>query len=205
MGDKLMHKPLVVVVSGPSGVGKSTICREVARRMNDVYLSVSMTTRPKGPGEADGQDYRYITKDEFQERIEKGKFLEWAEVFGNLYGTPRDDIERALSAGKAVIVEIDVQGGKQVKAEYGDAVMIFILAPTQRELAERMARRAREDEKAAQSRLEQAGSEIAAAWQYYKYMVINEDLSEAVNEVVQIIKGARLQRRRQGSFEKESE
>jgi len=201
-----MHKGLVVVVSGPSGVGKSTICREVVRRMDDVYLSVSMTTRPKGPSEVDGKDYRYITKDEFQERIEKGMFLEWAEVFGNLYGTPKDELKKALAAGKTAIVEIDVQGGKQVKAEYSDAVMIFILAPTQRELAERMARRAREDEKAAQERLEEAGSEIAAAWQYYQYMVINEDLNEAVNEVVQIIKGARLQRHRQGSFdEKEPE
>jgi len=200
-----MHKAFVVVVSGPSGVGKSTICREVVRRMDDVYLSVSLTTRPKGPSEGDGQDYWYITRDEFQERIGKGKFLEWAEVFGNLYGTPKDKLEQALAAGKTAIVEIDVQGGKQVKAEYSDAVMIFILAPTQRELAERMAGRGREDEKTAQKRLEEAGSEIAAAWQYYQHMVINEDLGEAVNEVVQIIKGARLQRQRQGSFEKESE
>ncbi len=200
-----MHKAFVVVVSGPSGVGKSTICREVVKRMDDVYLSVSLTTRPKGPSEGDGQDYWYITKNEFQERIEKGMFLEWAEVFGNLYGTPKDKLEQALAAGNTAIVEIDVQGGKQVKAEYSDAVMIFILAPTQRELAERMADRGREDEKTAQMRLEEAGSEIAAAWQYYQYMVINENLGEAVNEVVQIIKGARLQRQRQGSFEKESE
>lgn len=191
MSEEEVSKGVAVVVSGPSGVGKGTICREVLKRLDNVYLSVSATTRTKGPNEADGGDYWYITRDEFAERIEKGMFLEYAEVFGSLYGTPKDKLEQALSAGKTVIMEIDVRGGKQVKAVYPDAVMIFILAPTQRELAERMKNRGREDEESARQRLSEAGSEIAAAWQYYEHMVINDDLAEAVNEVVQIITGAR--------------
>jgi len=108
-------------------------------------------------------------------------------VFGHLYGTPKDEVDEALQAGKSVILEIDVQGAKQAKRIYRDVVMIFILAPSQKELAERMKLRGREDIEAAQKRLDEAGTEIAAAWQYYEHMVINDDLQQAVSEVVQII------------------
>ncbi len=196
MADGESKKELVVVVSGPSGVGKSTICQGVVRQLNDVYLSTSVTTRPKGPEEIDGEDYWYITREEFERRIENDELLEYAEVFGNLYGTPKDNVAEALEAGNTVILEIDVQGGKQAKALYPDAVMIFILAPTQKELAERMKSRGREDDQAAQERLSEADSEVAAAWQYYEHMVINEELAEAVREVVEIIKGARTRKQR---------
>jgi guanylate kinase len=179
----------VIIVSGPSGVGKSTICKEVARQLNNVYLSVSVTTRPKSEAEVDGQDYWFISEDEFQQRINKGLLLEHAQVFGHLYGTPRDKVEEALQAGRTVILEIDVQGAKQVKCIYKDAVMIFIFPPTQRELAERMKLRGRDDVQSAEERLQGAGGEIAAAWQYYKHMVINDDLQQAVREVVEIIQG----------------
>jgi len=177
----------VVIVSGPSGVGKSTICKEVAKQLNNVYLSVSVTTRPRGQAEVDGQDYWFISENEFQQRINKGLLLEHAEVFGHLYGTPKGKVEEALRRGRSVILEIDVQGAKQVKRIYKDAVMIFILPPSQRELAERMKLRGREDVQNAEERLEEASGEIAAAWQYYKHMVINEDLQQAVSEVVEII------------------
>ncbi|MGD8500408.1 MAG: guanylate kinase, partial [Phycisphaerales bacterium] len=117
----------VVIVSGPSGVGKSTICREIIKRLNNVYLTVSVTTRPKSKAEVDGQDYWFISEKEFQERIDKGLLLEHAKVFGHFYGTPKDKVVEALKAGKVVILEIDVQGARQAKAVFPDAVMIFIL------------------------------------------------------------------------------
>jgi len=180
----------LIVVSGPSGVGKSTICREVVRRMENVFLSVSVTTRPKGPGEENGREYWFISREEFNKRIEKGTLLEYAEVFGNLYGTPKDKTDEALQAGKSVILEIDIQGGRQVKAIYPKAVMIFILPPSAKTLAQRMGHRGRETAEAAARRLGGASSEIAAAWQYYDNMVINDDLEQAIAEVIQIIEHA---------------
>jgi guanylate kinase len=181
----------VVIVSGPSGVGKSTICKEMVKRLDYVYLSISVTTRPKSKTEIDGQDYWFVSEKEFQRRINKGLLLEYAEVFGHLYGTPKDKTEEALKAGKAVILEIDVQGATKVKAVYPDAVAIFILPPSAKELAERLDHRGRDSEEVAEERLNGASAEIAAAWQYYKYMVINEDLQQAVDECVQIIENAR--------------
>ena len=178
----------VVVVSGPSGVGKSTICKEAVKRLNNAHLSVSVTTRPKGENEVDGRDYWFISEQQFQRRVNKGLLLEYAEVFGHLYGTPKDKVEEALQAGETIILEIDVQGANQVKVIYPAAVMIFILPPTRKELAERMNLRGREDAEVAEERLNGAGTEIAAAWQYYEHMVINDNLEQAVKEVVQIIK-----------------
>jgi guanylate kinase len=189
MSDQNSRKGKVVIVSGPSGVGKSTVCREVVKRLKDVYLSISVTTRPRGPAETHGKDYWFISEQEFQQRIDKGLLLEHAEVFGHSYGTPKDKLDEALQAGKTVILEIDVQGAKQAKTVFPDAVMIFILPPSARVLAERMDRRGREDSETAEERLNGASSEIAAAWQYYEHMVINEDLQQAVKEVVQIIQG----------------
>lgn len=187
MSEQGNKKGIVVVVSGPSGVGKSTICKEVMKRLGNAYLSVSVTTRPKTENEVDGEDYWFISKQQFQQRIDESLLLEYAEVFGNLYGTPKDKIDEALQAGKTVILEIDVQGAKQAKALYPDTVMVFILPPTHKELAQRMNDRGREGAGAAEQRLSEADTEIAAAWQYYKYMVINDDLGQAIDEMVQII------------------
>jgi guanylate kinase len=187
MSDTEKKKGKVVIVSGPSGVGKSTICKEVVKRLDNIYLSVSVTTRPKSEAEVDGQDYWFISEQEFQERIDKGLLLEHAEVFGHLYGTPSDKVEAAVKEGKNVILEIDVQGAKQALVIYPDAVMIFILPPTEKDLVERMDNRGREATEVAEKRLNGASSEIAAAWQYYKHMVINEDLQQAIDECIQVI------------------
>jgi len=181
-------KGKVVIVSGPSGVGKSTICKEVTKRLNNTYLSISCTTRPRSNAEVNGRDYWFISEEEFRQRIAQGLFLEYAEVYGHLYGTPKDKVDEALRSGRSVILEIDVQGAKQVKRIYKDAVMIFIFPPSQKKLAERMKSRGRDDAQSAEDRLEGASGEIAAAWQYYKHMVINEDLQQAVNEVIEIIR-----------------
>ncbi|MCK4885804.1 MAG: guanylate kinase [Planctomycetes bacterium] len=183
------HDGKIIIVSGPSGVGKSTICREVVNRLDNVFLSVSATTRTKSESEVDGKDYWFLTRGEFEKRIEDGMFLEYAEVFGNLYGTPKDKTDKAIEDGKNVILEIDVQGARRTKQIYPDAEMVFILAPTHKDLAERLNGRARDGEKVVEERLSGASAEIAAAWQFYEHMVINDDLQQAVNEVIQIIQG----------------
>lgn len=178
----------IVVISGPSGVGKSTICAELVQRIDSAFLSVSVTTRSSGAGEVNGKDYWFVSKEQFQERIENDDFLEYAEVFGNLYGTSRTETKKAMAEGKSVILEIDVQGGLLVKKVFKDAKMIFILPPVQGDLAERINGRARgEGAKATRERLENASQETAKAWQYYEYMIINDDLEQAVREIVQII------------------
>lgn len=184
-------KGKVVIVSGPSGVGKSTICREILKKLDYIYLSVSVTTRPKSEAEVDGQDYWFVSEGDFRERIEKDLLLEYAEVFGHFYGTPKDKVDEALVAGKVVILEIDVQGAIKTKAVFSDAVMIFILPPSAKDLAKRLNHRGREAGEVAEERLNGASDEIAAAWRYYEHMVINEDLQQAVNECVQIIEDTR--------------
>ena len=179
----------LIVLSGPSGVGKSTICKEVVKRTG-AFLSVSTTTRAPGEGETDGKDYWFVSKDDFQQKIDDGDFLEHAEVFGNLYGTSRTTTEKALNDGKTVILEIDVQGGQDVQKLYPDAIMIFILPPSQSELVKRLSDRARgEDTQTATKRLSGASKEIAAAWKYYEYLVVNDDLEQAITETVQTIEG----------------
>ncbi len=177
----------LVIISGPSGVGKGTICAEVAKRLGNVLISVSVTTRPQGKDEVNGREYWFVSPQEFQRRIDEDLFLEYAEVFGYLYGTSKDEVENALSSGKTIILEIDVQGGKKVKVIYPQAVMIFILPPDQKELARRLSGRGRDEVEVAEQRLDEAGAEIASAFQYYEHMVINDDLNQAVSEVINII------------------
>jgi len=188
-GDQNKTRGKLIIISGPSGVGKSTITRQLVAR-TAAHLSVSMTTRQPGPGEQDGKDYYFVSRDEFLKRVEMGAFLEHAEVFGNLYGTPRDKIEQALDAGRTVILEIDVQGGKQVKAIYPQAVMVFILPPSTQVLQDRIFGRKREGSDVIARRLDGANREIAAARQCYDKMVVNDDLERAINEIIQITRDA---------------
>jgi guanylate kinase len=188
MTDSKTHGKLVVI-SGPSGVGKSTICKRVVEQL-DAFLSVSATTRPQSELEQDGRDYIFLSRDDFQAKIREGEFLEYADVFGHYYGTPKTTVDAALADGRMAILEIDIQGGLQVKRVRPEAVMIFILPPHKKDLEKRMQDRGRgEDAAAKQRRLETAGREIAAAWQHYDHMVINDDLDHAVREVVDIIQG----------------
>jgi len=167
-------------------VGKSTISRRLVQEYNNACLSVSVTTRPKAENEVDGRDYYFISSDEFKKWAEQGRFLEYAEVFGNMYGTLKENVDKAVARGKTIILEIDVQGALRVKEIYPDVKMIFILPPTQKDLVERMNGRGRDDAETARIRLEGANGEIAAAWRYYNNMVINDDLAAAVSEVAQI-------------------
>jgi guanylate kinase len=182
----LKKKGKLVVISGPSGAGKSTICRQLLKRM-DAALSVSATTRTQSSQETDGVDYWFITRQEFLDRVKQNEFLEYAEVFGNLYGTPRDTVEQKLNAGKTVILEIDVQGGRQVVRNYPAVILVFIMPPNLDELVKRLSLRARDSAEVAKKRLEAAQREIAEAKEFYTYTVVNDDLEKAINEVINII------------------
>lgn len=177
----------LIIISGPSGVGKSTICKEVVKKL-DAFLSVSATTRARSEAEQDGRDYVFLTREDFQAKIREGEFLESADVFGNYYGTPKQPVDDALAAGRIAILEIDVQGALQVKKNRPEARTIFVLPPHKKELQKRMDSRGRgEDDESKNRRLETASREIAAAWQHYDHMVVNDNLDQAVQEVIDII------------------
>jgi guanylate kinase len=179
----------LIVISGPSGVGKSTISSEIVKRL-DAHLCRSSTTRLKGENEVDGEHYNFISTEDFLKGIRQESFLEYAEVFGNHYGTLWQPVEDALEEGRTVLLEIDVQGGLSVKKIYKDVQLIFIVPPHSRDLQKRMDGRQRgEDEDSKKKRLQGAGEETAKAWQHYDHMVINDDLETAINEIIDIIQG----------------
>lgn len=176
----------LVVVSGPSGVGKGTVVRGVLTARPDLSLSVSATTREPRPGEEDGVHYRFLSDAEFDRLVAAGAFLEWAEVFGRRYGTLAEDVERARSAGRDVILEIDVQGAAVVRARIPDAVLIFLQPPSEEELGRRLAARGTETGEDLERRLAEARREVAES-SWFDHIVINDDIDRAVAEVLAII------------------
>ena len=186
----MSNKGLLVVISGPSGVGKGTICKRLLER-DDMVLSVSATTRKIGKGEENGKSYWFMTRDEFENKIKSGGFLEYAEVFGNYYGTPADKVRQALEAGKTVLLEIDVQGGLQVKKNMPETLMIFVEPPSEEELERRIRKRGRDTDDVIAKRLSKAQLETDIAKDNYEYFVVNDTLERAVNEVLSIIQDRR--------------
>lgn len=191
--------PLLLVVSGPSGVGKTTITRAVADAFPDAMISVSLTTRPKGPNEAEAVDYRFVDEQEFQRRVDGagppglGEFLEHAGVYGRRYGTLREPVERGLREGRLVILEIDVQGARQVRARYPSAFALFILPPGDNALLQRLRDRRRDPEDVIQKRFAAARREMADAREgdTYDAFVVNDDLPRAIGEAVQLVRERR--------------
>ncbi|MFI4911003.1 MAG: guanylate kinase [Sedimentisphaeraceae bacterium JB056] len=183
----MSNKGRLIVLSGPSGVGKGTIVSQVVKQY-DLQLSISATTRQPGKGEQNGVNYWFMDRCEFEEMVEKGQFLEYADVFGNLYGTRKDKTDQMLEQGKPVILEIDVQGGLQVKDKYPDAVMIFILPPDMQQLEQRIRGRGRDTEDTIKVRLAKAQKEIEIGKEHYTHFVVNDKLEDAVNNVIEIIK-----------------
>jgi guanylate kinase len=176
------------VISGPSGAGKGTVVREALRRRPNVYLSVSATTRPARAAERSGRDYHFIPSQEFLTRRDRGDFLEWAEVYGHLYGTPRAPVESALAEGRDVICELDIQGALAIKRSKPETVLVFIEPPSLDELFMRLRRRGTEDPEALSNRLRAAYEEVKRKG-LYDHIVINDDLEEAVAALLRILNG----------------
>ena len=181
-----MNKGLLVVISGPSGVGKGTIIKNVLQSLPSALLSVSMTTRLPRAGEVEGKDYFFVTKEKFLQLKEEDYFLEWAEVFGCFYGTPKHFVEKNLQEGKIVILEIDVKGAKKLKDKNIKGVYIFITTPSIEVLKERLIHRATDSEEKINYRLGIATKELEEACNY-DYVVVNDKLYNAVKEVKNII------------------
>ncbi|HHZ18157.1 MAG TPA: guanylate kinase [Acholeplasmataceae bacterium] len=185
---KLNDDGLLIVLSGPSGVGKGTV-RDALFEMegHDLVYSVSMTTRPPRAGEVDGRDYFFVTREEFEANIRAGKMLEYAEFVDNYYGTPLDNVMNNLSAGREVVLEIEVQGAEQVRKKMPDAVFIFIAPPSLDALYKRLRARGTEPEEVIQQRIEKAKREINLAYKY-DYIVVNDTVENAADKILAIIR-----------------
>jgi len=193
----IARRGLMLVLSSPSGAGKTTLSRLLLNADKSVELSVSVTTRPRRAGEKHGRDYRFIQKSQFQKMRENGELLESAEVFGNFYGTPRAPVEKALSAGRDVLFDIDWQGTQQLREKVKDDVAtIFVLPPSTADLEKRLRTRAQDSAEVIGSRMAKAADEMSH-WAEYDYVIINKDIDQAYAEVRAILAAERLKRERQ--------
>lgn len=185
----------VFIISAPSGSGKSTLTRELIERVPALRFSVSYTTRAPRGGECNGREYFFISRDEFEDRIAKGEFLEHAEVFGNYYGTHLSELDRAAAEGVDLVLDIDVQGARQLKEKIRGAVSIFILAPSRTILEERLRARSQDSNGVIERRLRDAAEEIRN-YTLYDYVLVNSDVASSVDTLVSIVKATRSRRER---------
>ena len=191
------RRGLMLVLSSPSGAGKTTLSRLLLKADRHVELSISVTTRPKRRGEVDGRDYHFIDLARFQTMVKSGRLLEWAEVFGHRYGTPRAPVEKALRAGRDVLFDIDWQGTQQLREKARtDLVSVFILPPTASELERRLKRRAQDSKAEIGSRMATASDEMSH-WGEYDYVIVNRHKAVAFAEVRAVLAAERLKRERQ--------
>lgn len=186
---------MAVVVSAPSGAGKTTLCREVRSLLPDLAYSVSYTTRAPRPGEADGKDFHFVPEPVFSAMRDRGEFAEWAVVHRNLYGTASGTLETALAAGLDILLDIDTQGARQLRARYPEAVAVFIIAPSMVELEQRLRERQSDAPQEIARRLKRAREEMET-WREYDYLIVNRDLKEAVDQLAAVIQAERCRTNR---------
>ncbi len=177
----------LIIITGPSGVGKGTVVKELLDRNKDIWLSISATTRNPRVGEKDGLNYYFISEERFKDMIDKKEFLEWAQFAGNYYGTPLTTVNEKIEKGFIVLLEIEVEGAKQIKEKFPESLSIFLLPPSKEELEKRIRNRGTEKEEAIDIRLSRANYEIASSNQF-DFVLTNHDVDETVKEVFKIIK-----------------
>jgi guanylate kinase len=193
----IQRRGLMLVLSSPSGAGKTTLSRQLLDNDKQIQLSVSYTTRQKRPGERDGVDYRFVDTATFRGMIERKQFLEYAEVFGNYYGTPRGPVDDALNAGKDMLFDIDWQGTQQLRDKgRADLVTVFILPPSTRDLEKRLLTRAQDPKEIVAQRMAKAADEMSH-WAEYDYVVVNSDIGTSLTNLKAILTAERLKRERQ--------
>jgi guanylate kinase len=184
------RKPLIIIVSAPSGSGKTTIVNGLLEKMDGVKRSVSFTTRAPRQDEKNGIDYVFVSREEFKKKIEDGDLLEWEENFDEYYGTSRAQVEEALQGGEDVILSIDVKGAKTVKKIFPQSISIFIMPPSMEELSSRLKKRKTEEDNQVSRRLKESKAEIALSDEY-EYLIVNDDLGKAIEELCEIVESAR--------------
>jgi guanylate kinase len=187
---EIKRRGALVVVSAPSGAGKTTLCTQVRALVAKLFYSVSHTTRAPRPGEGNGKDFHFVTEAEFLAMRERDEFAEWAEVHGNLYGTPARPLEEALTRGEDVLLDIDTQGARQLRKRYPEAVTVFVMAPSLADLEARLKERKSDAPGEIARRLARAREEIKA-WREYDYLIINRDVKGAVERLATVIRGER--------------
>ncbi len=193
----IQRRGLMLVLSSPSGAGKTTLSRQLLDNDKQIQLSVSCTTRQKRPGERDGVDYRFVDTATFRGMIERKQFLEYAEVFGNYYGTPKAPVDEALAAGRDVLFDIDWQGTQQLRDKgRADLVTVFILPPSTRDLEKRLLTRAQDPKEIVAQRMAKAADEMSH-WAEYDYVVVNSDIATSLSNLKAILTAERLKRERQ--------
>lgn len=191
----MSSKGLLFVVSAPSGTGKTTVVEELVKVVPGLELSRSYTSRPPRSNETDGVDYNFVSREDFEQRIFRGEFLEHADVFGNYYGTCRVETEARLASGRDLMLVIDVQGARQVRSQLPSTVGVFVMPPSFQILEQRLRQRSKDSEAAMARRLATAKSEVSA-WEEYDYVVINDELGRCVNELAGIVLAERARRHR---------
>jgi len=190
-----MSKGLFIVVSAPSGAGKSSICQGLMKAYPEIKFSVSYTSRSPRPNEVNGKDYYFISRGEFQERINKGDFIEWVENYGHLYGSARRFMEDFVRDGGDLLLDIEPRGAKKIKQEFKGGIYVFVLPPSRADLLKRLEKRGHETDEVIQKRFEQAESELKEI-SWYDYVIINKDLETAVNQLISIYIAEKCKRRR---------